>query len=327
MKIGARYIKAIKAVLLVSMLVLLWQYVKAIDPHQVQAVLMKVGTGFGWVILSTFVAYALGTLGWWFCLGDAKKGIPKSDLFMIRHVCETVSLFNPASIAGGDMLKIVLLRPYAVSQPAVLTSVVVSRLLMIVSQILLLVFTILWFALSGKLQISAWLPGKSIFLVVVICLSLFLIIYKISGLNFDAAKNPKLARIQKKLGSLRSEVNRFYHTHPKELAFAMLFFTLHWIVGSMEFYIVLKLFGFDVTIIDGLLLDMGVIAVKSAGAFVPGQIGVEELGNKIMLSLIGISSIPLWLSVSALRRTRQLFWIVVGAAFYSFFIYKKRLYS
>ena len=94
---------------------LLWQYVRVIDPHQVQAALMKVGAGFGWIILSTTVAYALGTLGWWYCLGDAKAVIPKTDLFMIRHVSETVGLFNPASFAGGDMLKIVLLRPYSLA--------------------------------------------------------------------------------------------------------------------------------------------------------------------------------------------------------------------
>ena len=325
MKLHPRFIKILKAALLLSMLVLLWQYVKVIDPHQVQAALIKVGAGFGWVILSTTVAYGLGTLGWWYCLGDAKAAIPKTDLFMIRHVCETVGLFNPASFAGGDMLKIVLLRPYSVSQPTVLTSVVISRLLMILSQIFLLILTVLWFSLHDKLQIGAWLPYKAILSVLVICLLVLLIVYKMPG--FDFGKSQKLARMKARLADIRSELVHFYRTYPKQLAFAFLLFTLHWVVGSLEFYIVLKLFGYDVTIVDGLLLDMGVIAVKAAGAFVPGQIGVEEFGNKIMLSLIGISSIPLWLSVSALRRTRQLFWILVGAIFYSFFIYKKRLYS
>ena len=307
------------------MLLLLWQYVKAIDLHQVHASLMKVGAGFGWIIISTTVAYALGTLGWWYCLGDAKAVVPKSDLFMIRHVCETVGLFNPASFAGGDMLKIVLLRPYSVSESTVLTSVIISRLLMIISQICLLIVTVLWFLLHNKLQIGAWVSYKMILSVFVICILLVVIIYIISGLDFEKSRN--LTRLKAKLAEVRFELVHFYHSYPKQLAFAFLLFTLHWVVGSLEFYIVLKLFGYDVSIVDGLLLDMGVIVVKAAGAFVPGQIGVEEFGNKIMLSLVGISSIPLWLSVSALRRTRQLFWIFVGAIFYSFFIHKKRLYS
>lgn len=313
--------------LVVSMLVLLWQYVKVIDPQQVRAALMKVGVGFGWVILSTSLAYALGTWGWWYCLGDSRTSIPKIDLFMIRHVCETVGLFNPASFAGGDMLKIVLLRPYSVSQPTVVTSVIISRILMILSQICLLILAVLWFYFHGKLPIRASLPNVSILLIAIICVSLGLIIYRILVFDFHSKKYPKLARAKARLVQVWSELNHFYRSHPKEVALAFIFFTLHWVVGSLEFYIVLKLFGYDVTVLDGLLLDMGVIAVKAAGAFVPGQIGVEELGNKIMLALVGISSIPLWLSVSALRRTRQLFWIVIGAIFYSFFIYKKRLYS
>jgi len=325
LKLRRRLGKILKIALVLSMLLLLWQYVKAIDLHQVHTSLMKVGAGFGWIIISTTVAYALGTLGWWYCLGDAKAVVPKSDLFMIRHVCETVGLFNPASFAGGDMLKILLLRPYSLSESTVLTSVIISRLLMIISQICLLIVTVLWFLLHSKLQIGAWLSYKTILSVLVICFLLVVIIYIISGLDFEKSRN--LTRLKARLAEVRSELIHFYHSHPKQLAFAFLLFTLHWVVGSLEFYIVLKLFGYDVSIVDGLLLDMGVIVVKAAGAFVPGQIGVEEFGNKMMLSLVGISSIPLWLSVSALRRTRQLFWIFVGAIFYSFFIHKKRLYS
>jgi hypothetical protein len=325
LKFHPSLVKIFKAALVVSMLLLLWQYVEAIDPHQVHAALIKVGAGFGWIIASTTVAYALGTWGWWYCLGEAKTNIPKSDLFMIRHVCETIGLFNPASFAGGDMLKIVLLRPYPVSQSTVLTSVIVSRLLMVLSQICLLILTVLWFSLHNKLQIGAWISYKTILSAFVICLLLVVIIYKVSG--FDFGKSQKLADMKARLAEIRSELIQFYHAYPKQLAFAFVFFTLHWVAGSLEFYIVLKLFGYDITIVDGLLLDMGVIAVKAAGAFVPGQIGVEEFGNKIMLSLVGISSIPVWLSVSTLRRTRQLFWILAGAVFYFFLIYKKRLAS
>ena len=61
---------------------------------------------------------------------------------------------------------------------------------------------------------------------------------------------------------------------------------------------------------------MGVIIFKSAGAFVPGQLGVEELGNKMMLQIIGIATGSVWISTSILRRARQLFWITVGFILY-----------
>ncbi len=41
---------------------------------------------------------------------------------------------------------------------------------------------------------------------------------------------------------------------------------------------------------------------KAAGAIVPGQIGVEEYGNKVMLDVIGIVSNEIWLVVTLIRR-------------------------
>lgn len=67
---------------------------------------------------------------------------------------------------------------------------------------------------------------------------------------------------------------------------------------------------------------MGVILFKSAGAFVPAQIGVEEYGNKIMLAAIGLPETEIWVSASILRRARQLFWIFLGLTIY-FVVIKK----
>lgn len=67
---------------------------------------------------------------------------------------------------------------------------------------------------------------------------------------------------------------------------------------------------------------MGIVLFKTAGVFIPGQIGIEEIGNKIMLGLIGIPDTDIWVTVSILRRSRQLFWIAFGLAAY-LIIYKK----
>lgn len=60
---------------------------------------------------------------------------------------------------------------------------------------------------------------------------------------------------------------------------------------------------------------MGVIVFKTVGAIVPGQIGVEEYGNKVMLDAIGIVSNEVWLVVTLMRRGRQLFWLLIAGIF------------
>ena len=52
------------------------------------------------------------------------------------------------------------------------------------------------------------------------------------------------------------------------------------------------------------------------GAIVPGQLGVEEYANKIMLETVGIVNNEVWVVVSILRRARQLFWVVIAGIFY-----------
>jgi len=63
-------------------------------------------------------------------------------------------------------------------------------------------------------------------------------------------------------------------------------------------------------------MDTMIIVIKSAFWFIPGQMGAEEIINKFVLYLIGISSLHIWLSVSIIRRVRLLFWSLVAGVFH-----------
>lgn len=333
MKISPAHIRIFKIVLVLSMLVLLFQFIRHTDLAEVRNALGKAGAGFIWVIVSTFVAYWCGAVGWWFCLGESKSLISHSRIFVVRHISETVGAFNPASVAGGDMFKVFLLKPYGIEQQRALTSVVIYRFLMILSQLVLFVIAMFWMV-SGSGPGRGVLPGGYIVVMVSALLLLAGICFfwlknagKLQLIAENSVSASRLGRVNSKIREVRIALYQFSINHPKELLFAFICFLLHWLIGSVEFYIILKLLGYDVTLMHGLLLDMGVVLVKSAGAFVPGQIGVEEIGNKLMLGVIGIASATLWLSVSALRRTRQLFWILMGALFYALFVRGKKILS
>jgi uncharacterized protein (TIRG00374 family) len=319
LKISPAYIRIFKIILVLSISVLLFQFIRNTDLAEVKKALQQAGSGFLLIIASTFVAYWCGAVGWWFCLGESKSLISHFRIFVVRHISETVGMFNPASVAGGDMFKVFLLKPYGIDQQTALTSVIIYRFLMILSQLVLFAVAASWLVASepAAALISPGYVVLAVVLLVLFSTFCFFWVKKAADLELLAAANSgRLHKINSKIREVRIELYRFAIRHPKELVLAFVAFLLHWLIGSVEFYIILKLLGYDVTLMHGLLLDMGVVLVKSAGAFVPGQIGVEELGNKLMLSIIGIASASLWLSVSALRRTRQLFWILMGALFY-----------
>ncbi|MCE7060867.1 lysylphosphatidylglycerol synthase transmembrane domain-containing protein [Dyadobacter sp. CY343] len=333
MKISPAHIRIFKIILVLSILILLFQFIRHTDLAEVKSALQNAGAGFIWVIVSTFVAYWFGAIGWWFCLGESKKHISHAKIFVVRHISESVGAFNPASVAGGDMFKVFLLKPYGIDQQPALTSVIIYRFLMILSQLVLLVAAMIWLVSGSGPGAGLLPPGLLVVMVAAILLLAGFCFFwvkkagKLEAATETSSTQSRLQKVSGKIRELRIALYQFALKHPRELVFAFICFLLHWLIGSVEFYIILKLLGYDVTLMHGLLLDMGVVLVKSAGAFVPGQIGVEEIGNKLMLAVIGITSATLWISVSALRRTRQLFWILMGALFYALFARTKKAIS
>jgi hypothetical protein len=170
---------------------------------------------------------------------------------------------------------------------------------------------------------------KIIFLFIAVAISIVGIVKARHHIIKNAAKTKYyLAARQRietwriRLFELLNEGANFFLNNKKRLAWTFLFF--HASLGDRLYGIFpySKFLGIKTSMLHAIFLDMGVILFKAAGAFVPAQIGVEEYGNKVMLSLVGITGVEVWITVSLIRRLRQLFWIALGLIFY-LLIYKK----
>ncbi|HWV75371.1 MAG TPA: lysylphosphatidylglycerol synthase domain-containing protein [Pseudosphingobacterium sp.] len=319
--------KIIKIIFVLSIIISLVVYILNTDLHLVKTSLEHVGWNFCWLLLITTIAYFFGTLAWRYCLGPHKNSVSILKLFWIRSIGETVSLFNPSSIIGGDMLKVELLKPYDIERDAVINSVVISRFLMITSQVFMFLVAsfILFSHINDSFKNIIW-ATLMILLLFIVLLTVVFCVYKPHNTtclqSFFSQNDSWLSKIAKEIKNTLQQTRRFYRTEKKALLLSFLFFCLHWLIGSMEFLLILRYLNVNANIVHGLLIDMGVIFFKSAGAFIPAQIGIEEYGNQFMLNLIGISGAGLWLSASILRRTRQLLWFALSGISY-FILYKK----
>lgn len=310
-------LRFIKIILFLSVVISLGIYIAHTDLTQVTQSLAHIGWGFCWVLILTCLAYLLGTLAWAYCLGDQRKRINIYQLFWIRLIGETVSLFNPSSIIGGDFLKAELLKPYMIERKSAIRSVIVSRFLMIASQLLLsaLAVAILLKQSSDdsfNRQVASFFP-YFVIVFLVISLLIFLIFRLTKSLHKKLTT--RFSQLKLSLTTTLSETKLYYHQEKKALWLSFLFFSLHWFVGSLEFLLILHSLDINIDVIESLAMDMGVIFFKSAGAIIPGQIGIEEYGNQFMLEFIGITG-SLWLSVSVVRRARQLVWLLFGGISY-----------
>ncbi|MCL7989115.1 flippase-like domain-containing protein [Sphingobacterium sp. lm-10] len=297
------------------------------DFRSVLHTLYTVGYSVLMVFPITALAYYLGTLSWQVYLKDRPKKVSTFRLFFIRQIGETVGLFNPTSVVGGDLTKIYYLLRLQISERSAANSVVSSRMTMVLSQVLLSTLALLWllYHIEGTNPIENTRPVIYLLLIALttIQIALFYWIYRSKGSSFsflkETAATTKIGRYKNKIVRTLSDLKTTFRSNKKAFFLSYLFALLHWIVGSLEFYLILSLLGINIAMMQSVLMDMGVILIKSVGAFIPGQIGIEELGNKVVLAAIGVQSVTMWISISLLRRFRQLIWAAVGCIAYVFF--------
>lgn len=317
----------IKLAILIVALIGLGAFLYSTDWSAVLAAIQKVGFKFLLPLSITFFSNWLGVWAWRCCMPKESYIVSGWQLFWIRLFGETAAILNPASVVGGEALKVFLLREKGVEDKWALHSILLSRVLMILSQLLLILLMGIWLLTIYKEDLY-WLWDYwawSLLIPVIIGLIIYLWRQRhiLQSLSRRLPFLDKRKEIYIYITDLWQQLAAFYRLNKWSMFLAFVFSLLHWIVGSLEFYIILSLLGIDTTVLNTLLVDMGVVIIKSIGAFVPGQIGIEEYGNKIMLAMIGITGGTIWVTASILRRSRQLFWMLVAAVMY-FVIFKKK---
>jgi glycosyltransferase 2 family protein len=115
---------------------------------------------------------------------------------------------------------------------------------------------------------------------------------------------------------IKEQVRILASFNKKSLAMAFLFLFIHWVMGGTEFMMILRFMGVHINIFEACLIDSGVGFFKALGILIPGQLGVEEYGNKFMLNTVGVQNQEVWVTASILRRSRQIFWILFGVVVY-----------
>ncbi len=322
--------KLLKIIILLVILVSFGFFIRATDMSKVMSSVQQVGFRFVWLIATTFLGYLFGTVGWKYCMGPQGAHLRLKDLFFIRHIGETVSLINPTSVIGGEAMKVFLLQDKGVDRKTLITSVLISRVIMALTQVLLflLAAAFLWLQNDGFAPQVSWMTVGLYALLAFLTVALFVLkpkrMFRKLALRtrFGVYLKKRTEILRMRAKQMLRDLSLYFKNNKKALALSLLFFILHWFFGAMEFYLILTFLGIDVSIAQAILVDMGVVFFKVAGAFVPGQIGVEEYGNKVMLAAIGVAGAEIWITASILRRTRQIFWIVFGLLVY-LFMYKK----
>ncbi|NUM34305.1 MAG: flippase-like domain-containing protein [Candidatus Brocadiae bacterium] len=278
---------------------------------------------WGILFLLPYIAvYIFDTLGWKYSFCREIK-TPFSLLFHIRLAGEAINYTTPTAYIGGEPVKAYILSKKGIPFTHGLASVVIGKFLMTVVEVIFILIGIeITVSTLGKRDsFFTWLI---IFFLIFSVFLFFLLHFQKKGMGkFCVQWVRKIKFLSQAFSSDEAKIQEFdqilskYYSKEKlSIALSCVYYFIGWCLGALEIYILLLLMGYEVTLPTAIALEAISVAIKGAGGFIPGSIGVQEGGQVWIFALFGYPK-SLGLTFGILRRLREVFWILVGLAFLS----------
>lgn len=295
------------------------------DLREVWRHLLQLGwQGFA-VVLLVYLACALAQVGaWLFTL----PGVPPRPAWFYRlwkvwMVGFAMEATTPLAGFGGEPAKAMLLkRHYGIRYREATASIVLARTTDMTGQI---VFICIGFALmfrDDSLALAYRLTAGSGLAVMVLFVALF----------FGAQQQRTFGRIRRwlergwfggrrlsaramavleSLHDIDERLLAYYAAERGRLAASIACAFGDWLIGAFAIYYALAYLDHPVSVANAIVIEAFLVLVRSTLFFVPADLGTQE--GALVLITGGVTGSPeLGLALSAIRRARDIVWIVWG---------------
>ena len=302
-------------------LLLVILFMRQLDLQQLMEHYHVMGWHIYGVLALSLMAHVLGTLGWLLCMQGSLQLSRMGRYFITRIIGETVSVMNPTGIVAGDALKAVLLGRKGEDKTAAAASIAVSRLVLWVSFLLVLLFVL--FLFTREIGLSPALLALMSLLVLMLAatllygifsdrLLLYLALRKVMSISSRIRREGMLSNVK----AFNQKTADVWKGGQGKILLAVLVFAIHYLSGALEFYYLLAVLDIELSFSAAMYLEIATSFLRSVMAIIPGQMGVEEYGNKFFMARVGVEHPDVWMTVSIVRRLRQLIWIVLSVVLY-----------
>jgi putative membrane protein len=311
-------IKRIKLLLLCLGFALLALMIQQVGLANILGEMEKLGPNAVLILLPYTFVYIFDALGWRVTLGDKIKEIGFPRLFLTRMAGEAINYITPSAYLGGEPVKAYLLQKQGISLVDGLASVVTAKTVMVISQVL---FVLLGIGLTFLNQPNSnGLIAAAILVVSIVSFAAaFLVFAQHRGmftgilwlLERMSLPSGFLKRREEQLKNLDHTILMFYGQHRSGFLFAAIFFSMGWVVGSLEVYLLLHLLNISVSLPTAISMEALITVIRAAVFFIPSGLGAQEGGNILLFTTFGFSPVTA-MTYSIVRRLRELIWITIG---------------
>ena len=251
------------------------------------------------------------THGWIATFGARRPEISFSRLFCIRLAGEAVNQATPFMSLGGEPVKAMLVAAETEAMKESAASVAAARFVMTLAQVLLVSLGLV--VGYGPLHTS---PGALVgFGLFPLLLGAFMLLLLAAYLVVPASArkrlldHPRLERFQEGMRLVGGVLN-FWRAHPRQFAWALACFVLGWAAMGLEFWVVARIVGVPLTLLQAVALEGLMNSVTMATFFIPGNLGSQEAGLLFLGRLFVLG--PVGPLMVVLRRAREVLLILLG---------------
>src|SRR6476659_4713905 len=281
--------------------------------HQGAPQVMAAFASAGWWIAAVAIYHLafpvlLDAIAWW-ALFPKSERLSLWELFWMRWIGESVSTLVPSANVGGDVVRARLAALRGASVPAAAASVLVDITLGVFVQI---VFTLLGLALivtatGHQSFVRPTLIGAVIGVLAIIG---FYFVQRLGMFRFIGKMISRLANADDwhslvHSGHTLDEGIRRLYARRRGVITCCAATATSLILGSGEIWIALHALGLDAKLVNAVILQSMVLAIRAAVFPVPGALGVQEGGYVVVGNLLGIPGDAAF-ALSLIARVREL---------------------
>jgi len=229
--------KILRGFLILCILISFFLFLKSTDVGESIRLVKQLELNSVIIFVCTFFAYCFGTSGWKYCI-DSDVKLSPIQLYMIRHTGNVISIFNPSGPIAGEIYNATMLIHRGVAEKVAYASVLLSRIMMILSQLTILLVVVVWFLFVHSDRLSETLRytfyGCFCFFILTISALLYFLLKNGEEIQYSRT-DTKWRKVIRLVKEMRNSLAEYIRRRPQKAALAYLSFVLQWILLLWNF--------------------------------------------------------------------------------------------
>ncbi len=275
----------------------------------VNAVLSVGFGGFAIMCMSSLTLPAILGAAWFSLVSNLS--IPRMGMFAVaRQVRDSASDILPFSQLGGIVIGVRAIILRGMATPIAFASSIADITTELMAQLAFIAMGAAFFVAQLQLSPSQahMIEGIAAFLALMIPGIFAFVFLQTRGAGFAMTLAGRWIPSAVQHATAFEDAVKSIYRSPRRLAVSATFHLAGWIVNGLVTYIAIRLTGAKIGVVSAIAIESLLSGLKSATAFVPASIGVQEAGYAGLMPFFGLGP-EIGLAVSLLRRARD---IVVG---------------